>query len=232
MEPASATSCTDEPAIVVKMAGFTSGMTKEHVKKCAKQIVKFYTPFKDSIAAIVWDGDPLKEQGSPRDEERGTPACFTAALPILKDGFPEIPFVAAKLKDDVKQLKCDYKKVTRHGSIETGYALFREVQIVGDFGVRQLQEELTSDHLNVLTAVNMDWRSLGVNHVKWWMDMGYRVHYVTIGGGEVVTGELECLRERLDLLWRLPTTRLSGNEPDKVEFYFESKDPTFSILHN
>jgi hypothetical protein len=219
--------------IIVKIGGFTNGMTIADVTTRAVKITEFYEPLKKNIHAFTWDGDPFKLKGSTLDEERGTPACFTHALTILKKNFPTIPFVAAKREDQLNKLASDYQYTTKHGSIEVGcektFGPLRGVAKLGD----KHSLDLHTRCLNVLTApADIHWAKLGVENIMFWKNMGFDVHYVTIGGGRVVSKELEQIGEKLSLLWRLPTSRLSpttGDPPEVVPFQFESKDPILNI---
>lgn len=215
--------------IIVKIGGFTNGMTIEAVKEHSKQIADFYEPRQETIYAFTWDGDPFKLKGSNLDESRGTPGCFTHALGLLRKRFPEIPFVAAKREDQLDKLTAKYHNITKHGSIEGGCEeIFGPLLVVAKLGSEEVPE-LQVNNLNVLTApADTHWAKLGVENILFWKNTGFEVHYVTIGGGDVVTKELEQVGDQLQLLWRLPTSRLSpteGNPPDVVEFQFVSKDP-------
>ena len=219
--------------IIVKIGGFTNGMTIAEVTERALQIAEFYEPFQKKIHAFTWDGDPFKLSGSTLDEARGTPACFTHALGIIRKRLPTIPFVAAKREDQLNKLTADYLHTTKHGSVETGCeTTFGPLQVVAKMGDKRTLD-LKSNCLNVLTApAEIHWAKLGVENIMFWKNMGFDVHYVTIGGGRVVSQELEQIGEHLDLLWRLPTVRLSpteGKPPEVVPFHFESKNPRYNF---
>lgn len=220
--------------IIIKIGGFTNGMTVESVVERAHQIASFYEPHRKNIYAFIWDGDPFKNKGSVIDEKRGTPACFTHALSILHEILPEIPWVAAKREDQLDKLSADYFNTTKHGSEEVGCeGVFGPLRIVAKMGEDKVGD-IQPGYLNVLTAPSdIHWAKLGVDNILFWKKIGYQVHYVTIGGGGVVTKELEQVGEHLELLWRLPTLRLSpveGNPPDIIELQFQTKDPRFSIV--
>jgi hypothetical protein len=216
--------------IIVKLGGFTNGMTLEQVFKLAQDIIKFYQPISKRIIAFTWDGDPLKDRGSDLDEKRGTPACFTHALAIIHEAFPTIPFVAAKHEDQLNQLAGDYVKTTKHGSVEVGCeSVFGPARPVAHMN-NTFMLTLSPSALNVLAApAGIHWAELGCENIRFWKKMGCQVHYVTIGGGNVISEEIEKVGDTIDTLWRLETTRLSPKEdcpPDTVMFRFSTNDET------
>lgn len=221
--------------IIVKIGGFTNGMTIQDVMERAKHIADFYDPIRNQIYAFTWDGDPFKRKGSILDEARGTPACFTHAMGFLKNHFPEIPWIAAKRIDQLGKLESTYIHTTKHGSVEVGCEdIFGPIHVLAEMTDVDAKE-LQVGCLNVLAApADIHWAKLGVESMLWHIKRGFKVHYVTIGGGRVVTKELEEVGEHLDLLWRLPTSRLSpveGKAPDVVEFQFISKEPTLELCY-
>ena len=120
--------------IVAKIAGYTSGMTNEQVIENTYKIISFYNKLRDVLHAFTWDGDPFKKQGSKRDQERNTSACFTMAISILKHAFPDVPFIAVKPVNKVHQLSKEYEKITKHGSIEVGCEdILGKINIVSSF---------------------------------------------------------------------------------------------------
>lgn len=216
--------------IIVKLGGFTSGMPLDLVFKHAQSIIKFYKPISKRVMAFTWDGDPLKDKGSDLDEKRGTPACFTHALAIIHEAFPNIPFVAAKREDQLNKLTDDYIETTKHGSIEVGCeSIFGPVRAIAHMN-NSFILTLSTSALNVLAApAGIHWSQLGCESIRFWKKMGCQVHYVTIGGGKVVSDEIEQVGDLIDTLWRLETTRLSPKEdspPDTVVFRFSTNDET------
>jgi hypothetical protein len=219
--------------IIVKLGGFTTGMSTDEVSKRARSIIKFYTSISNRIIAFTWDGDPLKDRGSNLDEKRGTPACFTHALAIIHEAFPAIPFVAAKREDQLNQLADDYVNTTKHGSVEVGCeSIFGPVRPVAHMN-NAFMMTLSPSALNVLAApAGIHWAELGCENIRFWKKMGCQVHYVTIGGGNVISEEIEKVGDIIDTLWRLETTRLSPKEdcpPDTVMFRFSTNDETLPI---
>lgn len=212
--------------IIVKIAGFTSGMTNEQVVENASKIIEFYKPIVGSLHAFTWDGDPFKKKGSTRDQERNTSACFTLALIILKSAFPEVPFVAAKPINLVHQLSDEYEKTTKHGSVEVGCEdTFGKINIVSNFD-EDSTLPLSTTQLNVVTAqAGIHWKELGCENVRFWDKLGFSVHYVTIGGGGIVKEELEKIGDLVDLIWRLETKRLSRDDDKEeiVPYFFSLK---------
>ena len=142
-------------------------MTNEQVVDNAWKIIKFYNPIIDRLHAFTWDGDPFKKQGSVRDQERNTSACFTLALTILKNAFPDVPFIAAKPIDSVHKLSKEYEKTTKHGSIEVGCEdTFGDINIVSNFE-DSTTLPLSTSLLNVVTApTGVHWRELGCENVR------------------------------------------------------------------
>ena len=225
--------------IIVKFGGYTSGLPLDLVFRHAQNIIEFYKPLRKRIMAFTWVGDPLKQKGSDLDEKRGTPACFTHALSIIHEAFPDIPFVAAKREDQLDKLTNDYIETTKHGSIEVGCeSIFGPVRAIAHMN-NSFMLTLSTSHLNVLAApAGIHWAQLGCESIRFWKEkMGCQVHYVTIGGGKVVSDEIEQVGELIDTLWRLETTRLSPKEdspPDTVVFRFSTNDETlpFEMVKN
>ena len=220
--------------IIVKIGGFTNGMTIEQVTDSANNIIEFYKPIIKRIKSFTWDGDPFKNKGSLLDEERGTPACFTHALVLLKKQFPDVPFTAAKRYDQLEKLSSKFLNTTKHGSVEVGCEdTFGPIKVVGSMGSNE-EPFLDARELNVITASpSINWEKLGCDNILFWKNLGFDVHYVTIGGGNVISKELEKMGDVLDMIWRIPTYRLSpteGNPPDVVDFQFSTKDPSLSVI--
>jgi hypothetical protein len=87
--------------------------------------------------------------------------------------------------------------------------------------------------LNVVTAPSsIRWDELGILGVRFWTGLEIDVHYVTIGGGNVVNADLKQIGEEIDMLWRLKTKRKSpkAGDPDQcVPFRFETRDETLPL---
>ena len=220
-------------SIIVKLGGFVSGMTKEQVVERARKIIHFYKKIEHKIKAFVWDGDPFKRRGSNLDEERGTQFCFTYVLILIEQAFPEIPFVAAKREDQLRKLSEEYTETTKHGSVEIGCEhVFGPILVVAKTQDTSMMA-LSDVSLNVVTApADTNWKDLGCLHIQFWKANGYQVHYVTIGGGQIVATEIERVGGMIDTVWRIGTSRLSpkeGSPPDVVPFFFSTNDE--SLLH-
>ena len=217
--------------IAVLLKGFTSGMHPDDVLTRTQHIINFYSPQRERVLAFSWDGDPQKDSGSTLDEQRGTPGCFTGALPEIRKAFPEIPLVAFKRVDQLDKLNGEYVSTTKHGSVEVGYdeETFGPVSAVCEHSSSRLPE-LSAHALNVVTAPStIKWDELGIINVRFWKTHGVSVHYVTIGGGAVVTNELSEIADDVDMLWRLPTSReapKAGAPTQMVPFRFATNDDT------
>ncbi len=226
--------------IAVLIKGFTNGMTDEECTERAKAIITWYgTPgLRERIVCFSWDGDPWKSRGSDLDEERGTSACFTRALFLIRTAFPDIPLVSFKRHDQVHKLREGFTQKTKYNSIEEGYptATFGEVVELCEHTSKSrwtAVDDMSSDTLNVVTAPSsVRWDELGILGVHFWAGLGIDVHYVTIGGGNVVNAELEKISGEIDMLWRLRTTRKSpkAGYPDQcIRFRFETRDETLPL---
>jgi len=217
----------------VLMKGFTNGMTE---KECTAW---YSTPgLRERIVCFSWDGDLWKSRGSDLDEERGTSACFTRALFLIRKAFPDIPLVAFKRHDQVHKLREGFTQKTKYNSVEKDYpiASFGEVVELCGHASRSRRaalDDMSSATLNVVTAPSsVRWDELGILGVRFWTGLGIDVHYVTIGGGNVVNAELEKIGGEIDMLWRLRTTRKSpkAGDPDQcVPFRFETRDETLPL---
>jgi len=202
-------------AVVIALKGWVSGMTKEQIFHATERINQVYP----HIDYIAWDGDLLVTTGTPADTERGTDQSFTACLPLLKEKHPETCFVAFKKQKQTHKLEDGYNETTKHGSVETGYDRdrFGELYVLTD-----LISKAKTDCLNVFQAPNdIGWKDLGIINVKYWHSLGFKVHYITIGGGEIVGEELAQLDKKIHVLWRLEMTRVKGDTIESVEERYE-----------
>jgi hypothetical protein len=208
-----------ETPIIVAIKGFTNGMTYESVIKRAEEIIKKY---EDKNVIYTFDGDLLKKKGSHLDTARNTPACFTTVIEEIKRVVPGARIIAFKKEDQVYQLESSFSNVTKHGSVEVGYS----EEIYGPIKIIEELEDVDSGCFNVITAPSdLSWDELGVYNINYWKDRNFKVHYVSVGGGKAVSDELKIVRDVVDCLWRLETSRknpVEGLPDDVVEYeYFE-----------
>jgi|UniRef100_A0A6C0IZ78 hypothetical protein len=225
---------SQETKIVVKLGGFTNGMSICDIEKKAEEIGNFYELIIERIKCFIWDGDPFKQNGSKLDEERGTSGCFTHAIKILRERFPNIPFVAVKREDQLHKLESDYFDITKYGSLEVGCDedIFGPIVKVGETR-NTFSPNLLLNQVNVITVPpKTHWSKLGIENIKFWNYLGYSVHYVMIGGGNIVKKELENISDILDTIWSLATSRLSPKKDgpiESVKFGFSTNDDTLPV---
>lgn len=199
---------------VLRLVGFTNGMTKDSVIDRAQRIAKEFRDVPELV--VTWDGDPLKLVGSTLDQERGTSACFTLALFEFKRLLPHAYFVAFKKESQVHMFQEDFRVTTKYNSIEVGYPkdIFGEVNVLSDL------EDMDINKLNVVSVCkDIKWFELGIKNVEFWYERNCPVHYISIGGGSIVTDELKEIKNKVYRVWRLYTVRKSpkGHDfPDDV----------------
>lgn len=197
---------------VLLLKGWVSGISELDILVAAKKIT---CHFKDNIPDfIAWDGDLIYETNFNDTQERELNLqSFTKIIPLLKIAFPNTKFVAMKKSNETYKLESNFAEQLESGRLECGYPY----ELFGNTHIVLSLNDMKVDSLNIIESDNdTDWTQLGINHAKWWKSHNIILNYITIGGGDIVNTELENLDGTLNMLWRLPISRIKNNKRETI----------------